>query len=183
MSIANASQTRPTLPISAGAPERTRNQWVDLLLSSDPGLNRLRAAAQSVLTIAVALGAEWIFVHLTGALQTEGRATASVATASKVAAANHDLLAIAMLLGAIVGLIASMGVQDPKAKSQVITLLIIPIPIISALAFGIGIGGHRVTALVVIALVLAVGTYLRRFGPRGFLAGQLLFIGYFVGFS
>ncbi len=183
MSTPNASQTRPTLSVSAGAPERRRNQWVDLLLSSDPGLNRLRAAAQSVLTIAVALGAEWTFVHLTGALQKAGRATAPVATASKVAAANHDLLAIAMLLGAIVGLIASMGVQDPKAKSQVITLLIIPIPIISALALGIGIGDHRVAALVVIALVLALGTYLRRFGPRGFLAGQLLFIGYFVGFS
>ena len=136
-----------------------------------------------MLTIAVALGAEWAFVHLTGALQIESGPSAPVATASKVAVANHDLLAIAMLLGAIIGLIASMGVQDPTAKGQVITLLVIPIPIISALALGIGIGGHRVVALVVIALVLALGTYLRRFGPRGFLAGQLLFIGYFVGFS
>ncbi len=183
MSITNAWQTEPTPTASAGAPERIRNQWVDLLVSSDPGLNRLRAAAQSVLIIAVAIGAEWTFVHLTGALQIESSATASVPTASKVALANHDLLAIAMLLGAIVGLIASMGVQDPRARSQVITLLIIPIPIISALALGIGIGDHRVAALVVIALVLALGTYLRRFGPRGFLAGQLLFIGYFVGFS
>ena len=32
-------------------------------------------------------------------------------------------------------------------------------------------------------MVLALGTFLRRFGPRGFLAGQLLFIGYFIGFS
>ena len=136
-----------------------------------------------MLTIAVALGAEWAFVHLTGALQIESRATASVATASKVAAANHDLLAIAMLLGAIIGLIASMGVQDSTPKSQVITFLLLPIPIISALALGIAIGDHRVAALVVIALVLALGTYLRRFGPRGFLAGQLLFIGYFLGFS
>jgi hypothetical protein len=183
MSIANVRPPRPTLGASSGAVKRIRNQWVDLLVSSDPGLNRLRGAAQSVLIIAVALGAEWIFVHLTGALQIESRATASVATASKVAIANHDLLAIAMLLGAIVGLIASTGVQDPSAKSQVITFLIFPIPIISALALGIGIGGHRAVALVVIALVLAAGTYLRRFGQRGFLAGQLLFIGYFVGFS
>ncbi len=183
MSITNVWQTRPTPAASPGAPQHARNQWVDFLVSSDPGLNRLRAAAQSVLIIAVALGAEWIFVHLTGALQMESSATASVATASKVALVNHDLLAIAMLLGAIVGLTASMGVQDPKAKSQVITLLIIPVPIISALALGIGIGEHRVVALVVIALVLALGTYFRRFGPRGFLVGQLLFIGYFVGFS
>ncbi|HEY1652561.1 MAG TPA: FUSC family protein [Acidimicrobiales bacterium] len=182
MSITSVRPPRQTPVVSAGGPERIRNQWVDLLVSSDPGLNRLRDAAQGVLTIAVALATEWIFVHLTGALQIGSGATASAATASTVAA-NHDLLAIAMLLGAIVGLIASMGVQDPKAKSQAITFLILPIPIISALALGIGIGGHRVTALVVIALVLALGTYLRRFGPRGFLAGQLLFIGYFVGFS
>ncbi len=103
--------------------------------------------------------------------------------ASKVATANHDLLAIAMLLGAIVGLIASAGAQDPTAKSQVITFLIVPIPVISALALGIVIGHDRVAALVAIPLVLALGTYLRRFGPRGFLGGQLLFIGYFVGFS
>jgi hypothetical protein len=102
--------------------------------------------------------------------------------ASKVTVSNRDLLANAMLLGAIVGLIASLGVLDPTAKRQVVTLLILPIPIISALALGIGIGDHRVAALAVIALVLALGTYLRRFGPRGSLVGQLLFIGYFVGF-
>src|SRR3984885_9060626 len=183
MTMVNIGSQTPIPTVAARSPQRTRNRWVDLLVSSDPGLNRLRGAAQSVLTIAVALGAEWTFVHLTGALQIESGATASVATASKVAAANHDLLAVAMLLGAIVGLMASAGVQDRTAKSQVITFLILPIPIISALALGIAIGDHRVAALVVIALVLALGTYSRRFGPRGFLAGQLLFIGYFVGFS
>ena len=183
MSITNVRHPRPTLAAPASTPERIRNRWFDLLVSSDPGLNRLRGAAQSVLTIAVALGAEWVFVHLTGALQIDSGATASVATASNMAVANHDLLAIAMLLGAIIGLIASMGVHDPTPKSQVITFLLLPIPIISALALGIAIGDHRVAALVVIALVLSFGTYLRRFGPRGFLAGQLLFIGYFLGFS
>jgi uncharacterized membrane protein YccC len=172
-----------TRAASVGAPERIRNRWVDVLVSSDPGLNRLRLAAQSTLTIAAALAAEWIFVHFTGALQMKAGDAASNATVTKVAVANHDLLAIAMLLGAIVGLLASMGVLDPTPKRQVVTLLILPVPIISALALGIGIGGYRVVALVVIALVLALGAYLRRFGPRGFLVGQLLFIGYFVGFS
>ena len=168
---------------SVGTPERIRNQWVDALVGSDPGLNRLRLAAQSVLTIAAAIAGEWIFVHFTRALQTEPGATASTAMASKEAVANHDLLAIAMLLGAIVGLTASTGVQDPTAKRQVVTLLILPVPLISALALGIGIGNHRIAALAVIALVLMLATYLRRFGTRGFLVGQLLFIGYFVGFS
>jgi hypothetical protein len=183
VSIPTEAQLGPASQPLVRGPERIRSRWFDLLLGSDPGLNRLRGAAQSVLAIAVALGAEWAFVHLTGALQIESGETASVATASKVAAANHDLLAIAMLLGAIVGLIASAGVQDPTAKSQATTFLILPIPILSALALGIVIGHDRTVALVAIALVLALGIYLRRLGPRGFLGGQLLFIGYFIGFS
>src|SRR5580692_10810436 len=115
MSVTNVGQPRPTRAASAAAPKRVRNSWVDLLVSSDPGLNRLRGAAQTVLAIAIALGAEWAFVHLTGALQIESAGNASVASAAKMAAANHDLLAIAMLLGAIVGLTASAGVQDPTA--------------------------------------------------------------------
>jgi hypothetical protein len=160
-----------------------RNRWVALFVASDPGLARLRHAVQSVLTIAMALGAEWLFVHGAGALQIRAGAGLSTAKAAEVAAANHDLLAIAMLLGAIVALISSMGVNDATGKGQLMTVLILPVPIISALALGIAIGDHRVIALVVIALVLALGTYLRRFGPRGFVAGQLLFIGYFLGFS
>ena len=183
MTTTSVQPPRSTRAPSVGALERIRNQWVDALVNSDPGLNRLRLAAQSTLTIAAALAAEWLFVHFTGALQMKASDTASTATATKVAVANHDLLAIAMLLGAIVGLIASLGVLDPTPKRQVVTLLILPVPFISALALGIGIGSHRVLALAVIALVLAVGAYLRRFGPRGFLAGQLLFIGYFIGFS
>jgi hypothetical protein len=182
VSTTNVQPLRLIPETSVGSPERIRHQWVDVLVSSDPGLNRLRLAAQSVLTIAAALAAEWIFVHFTGALQMKAGDT-STAAATEVAMANHDLLAIAMLLGAIVGLIASFGVVDPTPKGQMVTLVVLPVPIIAALALGIEIGNHRVVALVVIALVLACGTYLRRFGPRGFLVGQLLFIGYFVGFS
>lgn len=124
-----------------------------------------------------------MFVQATGALQIRTGARASTAKAAEVAIANHDLLAIALLLGAIVALVSSMGVNDATGKGQLITLLILPVPIISALALGIALGDHRLIALVVIALVLAFGTYLLRFGPRGFVGGQLLFIGYFVGFS
>jgi uncharacterized membrane protein YccC len=183
MSTSELGPSVPAVPNPAGIAESIPNRWVDLLVSSDPGLNRFRLAAQVVVSIAAALGAEWIFVHITGALQIQAGPMASAAQATKVVVANHDLVATAMLLGAIVGLISSSGVHDPTAKGQVVTLLVLPVPIIAALALGLGIGGHRVVALVVIALVLAFGTYLRRFGPRGSVAGQLLFIGYFIGFS
>src|SRR6202000_2596511 len=32
------------------------------------------------------------------------------------------------------------------------------------------------------AVLLAIGTYCRRFGPRGFMSGMLLFMGDFMGF-
>jgi len=51
-----------------------------------------------------------------------------------------------------------------------------------ALALGIALGGQRVLSLVLLAVILAAGTYLRRFGPRGMVAGMLLFMGFFFGF-
>jgi len=44
------------------------------------------------------------------------------------------------------------------------------------------LGGHRVLALTSFAVVLAIGTYGRRFGPRGFISAMLLFMGDFLGF-
>jgi hypothetical protein len=48
---------------------RAWDRWLDRFAGSDPGLNRFRMALQSVVTIAVILEAEWLFVHLTHALQ------------------------------------------------------------------------------------------------------------------
>jgi hypothetical protein len=42
------------------------------LAGPDPGLNRLRTVLCATLTIAGAIGAEWLFVHVTGALQRPG---------------------------------------------------------------------------------------------------------------
>jgi predicted TIM-barrel enzyme len=64
MGTTNVQPPTVTMAASVGAPERIRNQWVDALVSSDPGLNRLRYAAESALTIAVALAAEWVFVQV-----------------------------------------------------------------------------------------------------------------------
>src|SRR5262245_25387138 len=50
------------------APVRPRYAWLDWLSGSDPGLNRLRLAVQVVVTVGVAIAAEWIFVLATRAL-------------------------------------------------------------------------------------------------------------------
>ena len=111
-----------------------------------------------------------------------GGARLPAAEAVKVALANHEYLVIVMLVGAIIGMIAAFGVIDPGAKGQLITTLFLPVPMIPALALGIALGGHRVICLVLLAVILAVGTYLRRFGPRGMVAGMLMFVGFFLGF-
>src|SRR6204780_3843681 len=166
----------------AVAAARARDRWADLFAGSDPGLNRFRMALRSVLTIGVILVAERFFVDLTHALQIQPGAKLTAAQAAGVAAANHEFLVIAMLLGAIVGMLSSFGVMDATARGQLVSMLFLPVVMVPALALGVALGGHRVLALVSLAVVLAVGTYCRRFGPRGFIAGMLLFMGDFFGF-
>ena len=99
-----------------------------------------------------------------------------------MATANHEFLVIAEVLGAVVGMISTFAVSDSTAKGQVVSTALFPVSMLPALALGMALGAHRTVALVLLALVIAFGTYLRRFGPRGFTAGILLFLGYFLGF-
>jgi len=136
-----------------------------------------------VLTVAVILGAEALFVRLTHALQVQTHGPAlPAAVAAKVAAGNHVYLVIALLLGAVVGMMSGFGVMDATARGQLISTLFLPVPLIAALSLGIALGGHRTLALISFAVVLALGTYGRRFGPRGFISAMLLFMGDFFGF-
>ena len=163
---------------------RVWGRWVDHFAGSDPGLNRFRLALQAMLAIGVAIAAEGLFVHFTQALyiQTHG-AVLPAAEAAKVASANHGFLAIAMLLGGMVGLISSLGVMDRTARGQLVSTLFLPLPLIAALALALSISGYRVPALVCLPVLLAIGTYGRRFGPRASIAGMALFAGYLVGIS
>jgi uncharacterized membrane protein YccC len=170
------------VPPARPAPRHT-GQWVDRFLGSDPGLNRFRIAVQGVLAIGLILLAELAFVRFTHALQVPtshvGLPAAQVAAA---AGANHEFLVIAELLGALIGMISTFAVMDSTAKDQLVSMALFPVSILPGLALGIAIASHRIAALVLLPFVIAFGTYLRRLGPRGFAAGALLFIGYFLGF-
>jgi uncharacterized membrane protein YgaE (UPF0421/DUF939 family) len=167
----------------AHTPVRAWDRWADRIAGSDPGLNRLRMAVRSMLVIGVILGAEWLFVHFTHALQIQAHgARLPAAQAAEVAAANHPYLVIALLIGAIVGILSSFGVTDPTARGQLVTTLFLPVPMIAGLALGLALGGYRIPALASFAVILAVGTYFRRFGPQGFIGGIVLFLGDFLGF-
>jgi hypothetical protein len=131
------------------APVRARDRWIDHFAGSDPGLNRLRMAAQSVLTIGVILAAEWLFVHFTHALQIQAHgAGLPAAQTAEVAAANHAYLVIAILIGALTGMLSSFGVMDTTARGQLVSTLFLPFPMIAGLVLGIALGGDRIPALV-----------------------------------
>jgi hypothetical protein len=156
------------------------HQWPDRFLGSDPGLNRLRMALRSVLTIAAVIGAEWLFVHGTHALLLP--AGAAGLSAAEIDAQHHEVLVIAMVLGAIFGQITAFGVNDPDARGQLLSVLTVPVPLIATIAFGLAVNGHRVLSLTLLAVLIGVGTYLRRFGGRGFLAGIAVFVGFLIGY-
>lgn len=184
MSVAatRSAATPPLVPPASPA-ARARLGWLDRFLGSDPGLNRFRNALLSVLSIAVILLAEWVFVGLTHAMQIRTPGVhLPAAQAAVVATANHEYLVIAMMLGAIIGMMSGFGVMDPSAKGQLVSMLFLPVPMIAALALGIALGSYRIAALCSFAVLWTVGTYCRRFGPRGFLSGALLFMGDFFGF-
>ncbi len=143
---------------------------------------RLQLAGEVTISIGIIVAAEWAFVRATGALQTPVPSGASVAVAAQVSAVNHTLTVIAMLLGAIVAMLGGFAAsmyQD--AGGKLVTYVFIPIPLIATLALGLSLH-DRVLSLASLAVVLAIGTYCRRFGPRGFMGGMLGFMGAFFGY-
>jgi hypothetical protein len=163
-------------------PIKRRPAWLDWLDSTDPGLMRLRMATEVVVAIGVVVAAEWVFIRATGALQVPVPHGAPAAVAAELWTLNHALLVIGIMLGAILALISGFGVSMyASARAQLVTLLFLPLPMLALLAVGLTL--HvRVLSLALLAVTLAIGTYCRRFGPRGFMGGMLAFMGAFLGF-
>jgi hypothetical protein len=51
-------------------------------------------------------------------------------------------------------------------------MLVLPVPMIAVLALSLAVARHRVLALCLLPLILAAGTYLRRFGPAASASGH-----------
>jgi hypothetical protein len=109
-------------------------------------------------------------------------AAAGTVLAAQVSVANHAVLVLAMVLGGITGLTAVISVLDTAPRDQVAGMLLLLPPMVGALAVSLAVGGHRVLALCLLPVVLAAGTYLRRFGPAGVRLAPVLFAGYLFGF-
>ena len=168
--------------LTVGPPARSMSGYLrdalDRLAGADPGLTQLRNALQAVLGIALAVGAVEVFVHLTGALQL----SAGAGPAPVVAAENHGLLIVSMLLAGMVAMMAGFTVADNTARGQLISSLILPLPMIASMACGLAIGSYRVPSLIFLVALLSGAVYVRRWGPRGFACGLVAFNGGFLGF-
>ncbi len=132
---------------------------LDRLVASDPGLNRLRTAGRGVVSMGSALGLERLFAGYTGA-GTRGAL-------------------IAMLLGAIVGMLGSLGLSAGTRVDRALTALTFPPAIGIGMTIGAAVSTDTDLLLGVFVVVLFVAVYIRRFGQRFFFAGFMIWLGYF----
>ena len=154
------------------------SQGADQMAGADPGLTQLRLAIEGVLSIGVGVGLAYLFVKLTGAL----RLPASAGTTAAVHTADHSLMIVALLITAIVALLTGSAITDTTARGQVISTLILPIPMLATITIGLTLSPYRLVSLIWLVILLAVCVYVRRWGPRGVAAGLIMFQGGFLGF-
>jgi hypothetical protein len=105
--------------LASPPPRGRRWGWLDRLAGTDPGLMRLQLAGEVSISIGIILAVEWTFVRATGALRRPVPAGTPVALAARLAVANHDLMVIAMLLGAIIAMLGGFAASMYlNARSQ-----------------------------------------------------------------
>ncbi|RRO18916.1 FUSC family protein [Saccharopolyspora rhizosphaerae] len=131
------------------------SEWWNRFLASDPALRRLRAATRVTLAVALTLA---VAVPL---LAWWGQPLPSA------------------LIGAVVAINGSLGVNDPDRRGQVITYALLPLPVLAALGLSIATQFSPPLHSAVFLAVIFVAVYVRRFGPRYFPLGMVAFMGYF----
>jgi uncharacterized membrane protein YgaE (UPF0421/DUF939 family) len=128
---------------------------VNWAIGSDPGLLRLRMAARTTVSLAVAL---LILFLLTKA--------------------THQPLTVA-LLGVLITMVAGRAVNEPDPRQQKITMGLLPLPAAVAITTAALLAPHQLIADVMFVVVVFAAVYARRFGPRGRALGMVGFMAYF----
>ncbi|MBB5157910.1 FUSC family protein [Saccharopolyspora phatthalungensis] len=131
------------------------SEWWNRFLASDPSLRRLRTATRVTLSVALTLAIMLPLLAWWG-----------------------QPLPLA-LIGAVVAINASLGVNDPDRRQQQVTNLLMPLPTAFALLLAILTAPWPLVHALLFLVVIFVSTYVRRFGPRFFPLGMVAFMGYF----
>jgi uncharacterized membrane protein YgaE (UPF0421/DUF939 family) len=124
-------------------------------IGSDPGLLRLRMAARTTVSLAVALLILFLMTK-----------------------ATHQPLTVA-LLGVLITMVAGRAVNEPDPRRQKITMALLPLPAALAITAAALLAPHQLVADVVFVAVVFAAVYARRFGPRGRALGLVAFMAYF----
>ncbi len=168
-------------------PSRLR-AWRDVVVASDPGLGRLTSAVQLVIALTVTIAIVHVFMQVTHVMWVD-TPTGAAATPQALAAAeaqHRGVTLLATLLGGLIAMMSVFAVMDRTPREQAVTMALMPVPMLATLALSVELAPHRTVGIVVLALVIGAGTYARkfipRFGPRAFLYGAMLFVGYLFGF-
>jgi uncharacterized membrane protein YccC len=150
--------SRPTAPDPAPVPDRVPLR--DRLLASDPGNVRLALATRAAVSLAVALGASAL---LAGALGLQG--TAAI---------------VVLVLGAVLTMMTTFTAADPTTRGRAITQLCLPVAMLAGITLSTLVDRHRVLSLSLFVVVMFVVVWVRRFGPRAFACGMVVWMGYFM---
>ena len=152
--------TAPVLRTDGPARAVGRVSWRDRLLASDPGNVRLALATRAAVSLAVALGAAAL---LAGTLGLAG--TAAI---------------VVLVLGAALTMMTTFTAADPTTRGRAITQLCLPVAMLVGITLSTLVDRHRVLSLSLFVVVMFVVVWVRRFGPRAFACGMVVWMGYFM---
>lgn len=130
--------------------------WRDRAIASDPGLVRLYTAGRALVGVGSTMAIEY-----------------------GVAKWAHGVTLVAMILGAVIGMIGANAVSGASRRDRVLTLLGFPVAASVGMGIGTAVGHLRIGALVTFILVMFVAVWIRQYGPRFFIYGMLMWLGYF----
>jgi uncharacterized membrane protein YccC len=155
-----AAPSVPPRAVDGGPAGVERASWRDRILASDPGNVRIALATRAAVSLAVALG---VSALVAGALGLAG--TAAV---------------IVLVLGAVLTMMTTFTASDPTPLGRAITQLCLPVALLAGITLSTLVDKHRVLSLSLFVVVMFVVVWVRRFGPRAFACGMVVWMGYFI---
>ncbi|TPW31863.1 hypothetical protein FJU11_02580 [Pararhizobium mangrovi] len=129
----------------------------DRIVASDPAFSRLRLASRAVLSMT-----------LIGLLLT---AITFV----------HPLPIAAYGIATIIGFLGSLAIRDVTVRDQIVSRALAGLAGCASIFVAGLLAAYPFTADIVFLVVIFAAVAIRRFGPRGFAAGMIAFIAFFMG--
>jgi uncharacterized membrane protein YccC len=158
------SEAAPLPAPQAAAPGEAggvaRISWRDRLLASDPGNVRIALATRAAVSLAVALVVAALVARTLGL-----QGTAAL---------------IVLVLGAVLTMMTTFTASDPTPLGRFITQLCLPVALIAGITLSTLVDKHRLLSLSLFVVVMFVVVWVRRFGPRAFACGMVIWMGYFM---